>query len=906
MPDWKPEIRRRLANLQLAPAREDAIVEEIAQYLDDCYAETLTGGATEAEAYQRTLAELSGSELLARELRRVERPAEPIVFGTNRRTNMTADLWQDLRFGARMLMKNPGVTAVVVLSLTLGIAANTTIFSVVNTLLLAPPPVKQPDELWQIWRVNRQGQSALDRYRTTTYSSLQFMREHQQSFRLLGAMRVEPESVTWNRDGDGVSVQCLTVSGNYFELCGIQPTVGRTFLPDEDRAPGTHPVTVVSHAFWKNKLGADPGVVGKTLAINGTALTVVGVAPPAFTGAIAIVAPEMWIPYAISATIFRDPERIVSHDYNSDLGLGRLKQGVATAQAEAELNALMRRLEETNPKNYKDVGAGLLPSLAAPMPAQGMIAGFTGILMVAVFFVLLIACANAANLLLARATSRRSEIAMRSALGANRGRLMRQLLTESVFLALLGGICGMLLTVWLTNLIVQLMPEALPMRLTLALDWRVFTFAALVSLLTGLIFGLAPAWRSSHIDLTTAIKSSGRETSARSSRLSRALIVAQMAVCLILLVAGTLCLRSLIKAESLNPGFQIADRVVAEVNLHDYGYSAAQSQAFYAQLLERTAALPGVRSATLANYLPLGTEHNAIRISAEGQPLQPESGRPAANSYNVAPGYFAAMGARMLQGREFNHSDRDGAPLVAIINETAATRFWPGENPLGRRLVISASTGETVEVIGVVQNGKYRSIGEEPRPAIFMSFHQRPSSRATLVAHVAGDAQSTLAAIRQVTKDIDPRLALNHMATLSEYLTFALFSVRTTALLLGILGGVALLLAASGLFGLIAYSVAQRTREVGIRLALGAQQGQVVRQIVGEGLRLVGWGMALGLVGAFALTRLLKSVLFNVGATDPLTFVAIPLLLAGVATLACWLPARRAARVDPMEALRTE
>lgn len=819
---------------------------------------------------------------------------------------MIAGLWQDLRYGVRMLMKNPGVTAVVVLSLTLGIAANTTIFSVVNTLLLAPPPVERPDELWQIWRVNRQGRSGLDRYKVTTYRSLQFLREHQQSFRLLGAMRVEPESVTWNRDGYGVAVQCLTVSGNYFELCGIQPALGRMFAPDEDRTPGAHPVTVVSHAFWQNKLGADPKVIGKTLAINGTALTVVGVAPPDFTGAIAVVAPDIWAPYAIAPTIFRDPALITSHDYNSSVGLGRLKPGVTTAQAEAELNALMRRLEETNPKSYKDVGAGLLPSLAAPMQARGMIAGFTSILMVAVFFVLLIACANAANLLLARATSRRSEMAMRAALGADRGRLMRQLLTESVLLALLGGAGGMLLATWLTKLIVRLMPESLPMRLTLALDWRVFTFAALVSLLAGLIFGLAPAWRSARIDLTEAIKSSGREISARSSRLSRALIVAQMAVCLILLVAGALCLRSLIKAQSLNPGFQIADRVVAEVNLHDYGYSVAQSQAFYAQLLERAAALPGVRSASLANYLPLGMENNRMRLTTEARPPQPEGGGTLAEAFSVAPGYFATMGAKLLRGREFSHGDRDGAPLVAIINETAATRFWPGENPLGRRLVINAATGETVEVIGVAQSGKYRSLSEEPKPAIFMSFQQRPRTQATLVAHVSGDAQSALAAIRQATKEIDPRLALNHLATLNEHLTFALFPVRTSALLLGILGGVALLLAASGLFGVIAYSVAQRTREVGIRLALGAQQGQVVRQIVGEGLRLAGWGMALGLVGAFALTRLLRSVLFNVSATDPLTFVVIPLLLAGVATLASWLPARRAAKVNPIVALRGE
>jgi putative ABC transport system permease protein len=341
------------------------------------------------------------------------------------------------------------------------------------------------------------------------------------------------------------------------------------------------------------------------------------------------------------------------------------------------------------------------------------------------------------------------------------------------------------------------------------------------------------------------------------------------------------------------------------VNLRDYGYNPAQAQAFYAQLVERAAALPGVRSASLANYLPLGNEHNRMRITAEGQPPQPEGGT-LAEAFIVAPGYFATMGAKLLRGREFNHNDRDGAPLVAIINEAAATRFWPGKNPLGRRLVIDETKGEMVEIVGVAQTGKYRSFSEEPKPAIFMSFQQRSWSRATLVAHVSGAPQSTLAAIRQITKELDPRLALTQMATLNNYLNFALFPVRASALLLGILGVVALLLASSGLFGVIAYSVAQRAREVGIRLALGAQQGQVVRQIVGEGLRLAGAGIVLGLASALALTRLLKSVLFDVSATDPLTFVAIPLTLLVVAALACWIPARRAAQVNPIVALRSE
>lgn len=908
MPNWNTEIRARLLTLHLTPTHENAIVEELAQHLDELYESLLASGASPAEAYHQTLTELRDRRLLTRELQHLERRQTPdtIELGANPRSNMIADLWQDIRYSGRALRKHSGLTAVIALSLTLGIAANTTIFSAINALLLAPPPVDRPDDLWQIWRDNPQSNSPLKRYGVTTYPSLQFLREHQQSFQEFGAMNVEPTPVTWNRDGEGVGVQCQTVSGNYFALCGVPPARGRMFAVEEDLIPGMHPVTVLSYEFWQNRLGAEASVIGKTMVVNGISLTVIGVAPPGFTGAIGVVAPEMWIPYAIAPTLFRAPDLLTTHTMHSSVGLGRLKPGITTAQAEAELNALMRRLAETQPDHYKDLGIGLLPSLAVPMQARGMIAGFTSILMAGVFFVLLIACANAANLLLVRATARRAEMAMRAALGANRGRLLRQLLTESILLAGLSGIGGVLLTMWLTTLIVKLLPDSIPMRLTLTLDWRVLAFAAFVSLLTGFIFGLAPAWQSARVDLTEVLKSSGREVAARRSRLSRALVVVQMAICLILLIAAALCLRSLREAQAINPGFQIADRVVAQVNLQDYGYTASQAQTFYAQWIERVAAQPGVRSVAIANYLPLGTVSNGMVISAEGQPRRTDDDGLQVNTFIVSPGYFATMGSKLVQGREFSLGDRNGAPPVAIINETAASQLWPGVNPIGRRLILNATTGESLEVVGVVQNGKYRSLGEVPCPVVFMALGQQSDLRATLVAHISGDASAALSTLRRVTKALDARLALNQVTTLQQHLTLALFSVRTTALLLGILGSVALLLAASGLFGVMAYSVAQRTREVGIRLALGAQPRLVVWQIIGEGMRLAVWGIVLGLAGAAALSQLLQSVLFNVSTTDPLTFITIPLLLTVIALFACWLPARRAAHVNPMEALRSE
>jgi predicted permease len=889
-----PRLASLWRNLVHKTQREQELSEELNSYLEMLIEQKREAGLGPDEARHAALLELGGKEQVKEQVRDVRMGAWLEVAK------------QDVQFGLRMLRKNPGVTMLITISLMMGIAANTTIFSVVNALLIAPPPVERPEELWQVWLANLQSSSPMKRYRTMTYPSLQFLREHQQSFQALGAMNIEPQSVTWNDDGAGMAVQCQTVTGNYFELCGVQAVQGRTFAPDEDSIPGKHPVALVSYEFWRRKFGAQPGLIGKQLTINGTAMTIIGVAPPGFTGAIGVIAPELWIPFAMAPTIFREPQLLTLHERSAYVGLGRVKPGVSPAQSEAELNLLMQRLAETQPNTYRGQRIGLQPSSAVPTHMRGIVAGFTGILMIAVFFVLLIACANAANLLLARSATRHGEMAMRAALGAKRARLMRQLLTESVLLALLGGIGGLLLTAWLTKLVVQLMPEAVPMRLNLPLDWRVLSFATSVSFLTGLIFGVAPAWRSTHFDLTTALKSSGRDTSARKSRLSRALVVTQMAVCLILLVAGALCWRSLIKAQELNLGFHAAGRVLVSVDLNDYGYSDSESQAFYARWLERTSVLPGVQSVSLAHRLPLGTGSSSMAVSPAERPLSPEGNRTTINVFRVAPEYFATMGTTLLLGRDFSQHDRTGAPLVAILNETAAARYWPGENPIGRRLLINAATEVTAEVVGLVANGKYLSLGEEPTPVLFLNFLQHPAAEFTLVAHITGDSPTALAAIRQATKELDRRLALTQMTTLNDYLKLALFPMRTSALLLGILGVVALLLAASGLFGVIAYSVAQRAREIGIRLALGAQQGQVVRQIVGEGLRLTGWGIALGLLGALALTRLMQSVLFNVRATDPFTFAAIPALLIVVALLASWLPARRATKVDPMIALRSE
>ena len=816
---------------------------------------------------------------------------------------------QDLRFACRQLLKNPGFTSVTVLSLTLGIAANTTIFSFVNALLFRPPPVEKPGELWQIYRWEPQAGSKLKRHKSWSRPEIAQLREQNQSFAAFGAFDPEPALLTCDRDGLGESVQGQFVTGNFFDLCGVRPAWGRAFLPTEDQTPGTHPVTVVSYAFWRSRLGADPQAVGRTVTLNGVALTVIGVAPSPFTSLVAGVAPDFWVPFMMVPAVLRDPGWLTRQDSASATGLGRLKPGVSAARAGAELTVLTRRFQGTNPRGDAsrnvEAGAVLTPSTMVPEPLRGLVGAFTGTLMGAVFLVLLIACANAANLLLARATARRQELAVRSALGASRGRLLRQLLTESVLLALFGGVMGLILSVWLAQLIGRLIPSNLPVRFATSLDWRVLSFTAGVSVLTGVIFGLAPALRGARLNPAAALKEDTRGSSRR-SRLAHALIAGQMALCLVLLLAGTLCLRSLFHARSLNPGFEVRDRVAASYNLGDVGYTAAQAREFHDRLLARVQTLPGVRSAALTQCLPLGTEHNGAEVRLEGQAPAPEPSGIAFQSFSVSPGYFATLGTALLRGREFTAADRDGAPRVAIINEAAASRCWPGQNPLGRRFFVGDTQARNArEIVGVVPTGRYRTLGEDPKPALFECF-QPSSGASTLVARVQGDPQPVLAAIRRSARELEPRLALTEATTLEQHLSLALFPVRASGLLLGVLGLVALVLAASGLFGVIAYSVAQRTREVGIRLALGAQRRDVRRLVLRQGIKLAGLGIAVGLAGAVAVTRLLRAWLFGVSPLDPASFLAIPLLLLGVAWLACWLPARRAARVDPIVALRAE
>src|SRR5215813_4779939 len=589
MPEWKEEIRMRLAGSKLEPTREAEIVEELSQHLEDRYAELLAGGATPDEAARPALAELSASATLRRGLRLVERasPPEPITFGTNRRTNMIADLWQDLRYGARMLLKRPGGAAIVALSMALGIGANATIFSFVNELLLRPPAVERPQKLLEVWDHSWQGGSSFNSFMPLSYPEYAYYRDHNRVFSEMLAFDGDPELTSWGRNGQGEIIQSLYVSGNFFSSLGVKAALGRTFAPEEDRAPGTNPVVVLSHAFWQERLGADPNVVGSTMTLNGFSFNVIGVAPKGFTGLMVGVMPDVWIPLMMGPQTKRDPELLTRRGAHMILGVGRLKPGLTLTQATADLNLLSSQLAQSFPDNNNVYEAVIFPVTLLPGPARGYVAAFSGLFMLVVALVLVIACANAASYLLAQATARRREIAVRAALGASRSRLIRQTLAESVLLACLSGSLGWLLTKWAAPLLLALAPPTLPLRFAVSPDYRVIGFTLLVTLLAGLLFGLAPAWKGTRIDLATSLKDGGSGGGTSKSRIRSLLVVGQVAVCSLLLVGSGLCLRSLLNAQSIDIGFETGNRITATIDLSSLGYSEAQGRAFYDNLLER-------------------------------------------------------------------------------------------------------------------------------------------------------------------------------------------------------------------------------------------------------------------------------------------------------------------------------
>ena len=893
MPNWKPEINRRLAPLKLEPMREQEIVEEISQHLDDRYQELLASGATQADSSRAALAELSESNLLRQELRRVERTVrrEPVVLGT-RRKNMIGDLLQDLRYGARSLRRNPGFTSIAVITLALGIGANTAIFSVVNGVLLRPLPYPEPDRLMMVHGISlqdAQGKSPLCQADFLDWKS------QNQVFESLSGFSSNRFNYTGGESPE--QIEGAWVTSDFFATIGVQPALGRAFLPDEDlpKSPWT---VVISDGFWRRPLGATPNMIDQQITLNARAFTIVGVMPPGFS--FPEKDTELWAAEKL-APGRRGPYYI--------WGLGRLNRGATPGQAQSEMDTIARRVQDQINSPNRD---WTWTSVSLAERIVGKIRPALLVLLAAVVFVLLIACANIASLLLGRATAREKEMSVRIALGASRARLLRQLLTESLLLSAIGMVAALPLAIWGVQLLVAMSPADFPRLQEINIDGRVLGVTLLLAAVCGLIFGLAPALQSSRLNLNESLKegSRGGGDGTGRRRMRNALVVTEIAFSLMLLVGAGLMTKSFLKLQSVSPGFKPDQILTMHLTLPRAKYDSDEKiTSYYRQLIERVTSVRGVEAAGLSISLPPNNLEVSDSFSIEGKPWPPGSSEPIVPIVLISPEYFAALGVPLLQGRGFNATDKQGSPLVVIINQTLAERYFPDESPIGKRLKVGGADrprAPWMEIVGVVGDLKYSGLDARPEPTYYTPLAQDTWRAAYLVVRAAMNPTNLTPAIREQIWALDKDMPIAKVATMERLLADSVAEPRFRTLLLGIFAALALVLASVGTYGVISYSVTRRTREIGIRMAMGAQAGDVSNLVIRQGMLLALIGVSIGLAGSFALTRLMESLLFEVSTTDRWIFAGGSVLLISVSVLACWIPARRASRVDPMAALRCE
>jgi macrolide transport system ATP-binding/permease protein len=810
-------------------------------------------------------------------------------------------LIRDVSYAWRMLRKSPGFTAVAVLSLGLGIGANTTVFSFLSAFFLQPLAVEDPERVVAVFTSDYSGPL----YGASSYPDYLAFRDETSVLSGLAAYTISPFSFGDVSGTDRVFGELVTE--DYFAVAGLEAARGRTFDSGESAAA---PTLVISDGLWRRRFDADSAIVGRAVTLNGQPFTIAGVAPAGFTGMTRGLAVDLWVPMTAPGMASRDHlERRSSHWL---LLLGRLAPGVSSEAAQARLNGLAAQLQKADPDGWTDVRgkrrvATVLPeSQARVFPdLRGAVLGFFALLMAVVGLVLLLACTNLASFLLARASLRRREAAVRLSLGASRGRLVRQLLAESVLLALIGGALGLLLSFWATHALMTLRPPVpLPVHLDLDLDSRVLCFDLLVSLLTGVLFGLGPALQASRADLIVALKDDSRTAVPADGAWSprRVLVVVQTALSLVLLIGAGLFLQGLRNAQRIDPGFEADGLVLLSLDPGLAGYEEGQARVFFQELVERTGTLPGVRSVSLATEVPLSLGGSRRRISIEGYEPRPGEDMEVRSNI-VGSDYFRTMGIPLVHGRDFTERDGEGAPGVAVVNESFARRYMPGEGPIGRRIQMGSSW---LRVVGLARDGKYDTLGEEPTPFFYVPFLQHLGTSATL--HVRGETEpeALVAAVRGVVRDLDPTVPVFDEKTMTDHLGLALLPARLAGFALVGFGLVALLLGAMGIHGVLAYWVSQRRRELGVRIALGADPRDLLWMVITQGARLAGLGILLGLAAAIAAGHVASRFLYGVGGTDPTTFVAVALALSTVALLAVSLPARRAAKVDPMEALRYE
>ena len=857
---------------------EAELDDELRFHLEKEVEENLRRGMSPAEARRAALLDFGGVEAIKEECRDV-RGIRPLK-----------DLWQDLRYAARVLLKRPGFTLVAVATLTLGVGATSAIFSVVNSVLLRPLPYRDSGRLVQVWENNLKRGWTRD-----TVSPLNFEDWEAQNRSLEAVSAYEYDGLVLSEGDAPERLTAILASSDFFRVLGVEPALGRGFLQGEDR-PGAARVAVVSDRLWQRRLGRRVDAVGQSVILDGKAYTVVGVMPPEFTFPSRGV--DLWLPAL-------DLGRPRSDHFM--YAVARLKPSVTIETAQADMDGVARRLSEQYPDTNSSSGVTLIPLheeiVGKARPGLLLMLGAVGLL-------LLIACVNVANLLLARASGRQREIALRAALGASRWRIARQLLTESLLLGVVGGGFGALLSVWALGLLVKASGGGIPRSQEVGVDGFALVFTLTASVLTGLLFGLAPALSFSAPDLNQSLKEGAKGVAGgrRQSRTQGALVVSEIALALVLLAGAGLLARSYARLSSVDPGFDADDVLTARISLSESRYKEKERQAlFFRQVLERVRAVPGVSRAGAVSNLPFSGSRTSQSFDVEGRPLGPGEITPSADYRRISPGYFGAMGIRLLRGRDFTERDDNLSAPVAVVNEALARRFFAGEEVLGKRLVYpEGERPVTREIVGVVADLKHDNLAGERAPEVYVPFAQRPHSSMALAVRGEGDPVALAGAVRAAVREVDPGEPVYSVMTMRERLDQSLAPQRFNTQLLIAFAVAATLLAAVGVFGVLSFQVAQSRHEIGIRMALGAQRGDVLKLVVGRGLRYVLGGVVVGLATSLALTRVMSSLLFEVSATDPATLAAITLGLVGVALLASYLPARRASKVDPLTALRYE
>lgn len=817
-------------------------------------------------------------------------------------------LAKDLRYAFRMLVKAPGFTLIAVIALGLGVGANTAIFSVFNGMLWRPLPAKDPQQLVCV-ASTAPGEVFP---RPLSYPDFQDYRQLKTVFSDLAVYA--PSPVNFGADGRPERAWAELVSGNYFSMLGLEAARGRTFAADEGWVPGKDPLVVLSYKYWQRRFDGDSKAIGKEVQVNQHSFTIIGVAPESYHGAYYFIEPDFYIP--LTTLPLLDPalaNDLTDRTATQFRSLGRLQPGVTPAQAMAAAGPTDHRLAQEYPDFHKDLSLVVIPELKArPEPGLGgFMSSAVAVFMLLVGLVLLIACANVANLILARANGRRKEIATRTALGAGRWRMARQLLTESILLALCGGIVGLVFARWAAMALMSIrIPTDIPIRLfDLHMDWRIFGFSFVISLLTGMVAGLVPALQASRGNLADVLKAGGRSggSSTGHHRLRDALVIAQVAVSLLLLACAGFFIRSFLNSANTDMGFRVDHTLMLNLDLGLQGYKEERGQQFYKQLTARIKSLHGVRDAAITAHIPMGYDNSLVNVFPEGQVIDDKSKTELAFDDKVQPEYFRTAGVKVIRGREFTELDSAQAPKVAIVNDAFAKKFWPGQDPIGKTFR-TEKTGPLIQVVGLTSTGKYLFLYESPQLYVYFPVAQRYVSGATLVVYTQNDPLELVAPVREEIRQLDSGLPVFDVTTMDSHVRYGkpLLPARLGAMLVGAFGLLGLALASVGVYGVISYSVSQRTQELGIRAALGARPRNVISMVVRQGMSLAVAGLVIGLILAFLLLRGLHAVLYGVGSTDFPTFGVVSILLLSVAFVATYIPALRATRVDPVIALRHE